>query len=138
MSGTFSIIDATTRLESEGLHVSRSGDSSLWIAATLRDAGDGIRLSDDACALLWNAGQWVAVFPAEGLFTYEVPGSLADLASLIVTVYGHYRRVGGQFRDALKQAVGQPEQYRAIARWPGSEGRGKNPEAKAKEDCTTH
>ncbi len=128
------ILDAKAKLESEGLHVSRSGDQSLWIAATLRDSGDGITLSDDACALIGNSGRWVAVFPAEGLFTYEVPGSLAELISLIVTVYAHYRRVGGLFKDAFKQTVTQPDQYvtgRAQAVSNGALGR--PPETKAEE-----
>src|SRR5262249_33078612 len=107
------ILDAKARLESEGLHVSRRDDHSLWIAATLRDAGEGIRLSDDACALLGDSGRWVAVFPAEGLFTYEVPASLAELVSLITAVYAHYRQAGGQLKDAFKHAVSQPEQYLA-------------------------
>jgi hypothetical protein len=133
------ILDAKAKLEAEGLRVSRSGDHSLWIAATLRDAGDGITLSDDACALLGNAGRWVAVFPAEGLSTYEVPGSLADLVSLIVTVYARYRQVGGPVQEAFKQAVSQPEQYRTGRSPAASNGAlGRTAEAKGEEARTTH
>jgi len=133
------ILDAKAKLESEGLHVSRSGDQSLWIAATLREAGDGITLSDDASALIRNSGRWVAVFPAEGVFTYEAPGSLAELVSLIVTVYAHYRRVGGLLKDAFKQAVSHPEQYLAGRSLAVSNGpSGITPETKAEEARTTH
>jgi hypothetical protein len=128
------VLDAKAKLESEDLRVVQSSDSSLWIAATLRDAGNGIAVSNDACALLGNAGRWVAVFPAEGLFTYEVPGSLADLVSLIARVYGHYRRVGGPFKDAFKQAVTQPEQYLTGRSRVSSNGApGTIPEAMAEE-----
>src|SRR5438445_9006552 len=133
------MLDAKAKLESEGLHVSHSGEHSLWIAATLRDAGDGITLSDDACALLGNSGRWVAVFPAEGLSTYEVPGALADLVSLIVTVYARSQQAGGPFKEAFKQAVSQPEQY-LTGRSPAGSNRalGRTAEAKAEEARTTH
>ncbi|SRR5579884_2106633 len=104
-------LDAKARLEAEGLHVSCNNAHGLWIAANVRHAG-GIRLSDDACALLWDSGRWVAIFPAEGLTTYEVPGTLTDLVSLIAAVYRQYRQAGGAFRDAFRQVARDPEQYR--------------------------
>ena len=105
--------DAKAKLESEGLYVSLS-DHSLWIAAAVRDAGvGGIKISDDACSLIGQSGRWVAVFPAEGLFAYEVPGSLAELVPLVISVYAHYRRTGGPFRQAFAQVVGEPESYLA-------------------------
>jgi hypothetical protein len=104
-------LEAKAKLEGEGLHVSCNNAHSLWIAATVRDVGEGIKLSDDACSLIWNSGRWIAVFPAEGFLTYEVPGSLPELVSLITATYAHYRRAGGQFKDALKQVLTDPEQY---------------------------
>ena len=53
----------------------------------------------------------VAVFPAEGLSTYEVPGTLSELVSLLLTVYGHYRQNGGRFTDAFRQVVSEPDRY---------------------------
>jgi len=105
------ILDAKARLEAEGLYVSCANPHGLWIAGTVRDAGEGVRLSDDACALGWKAGHWVAVFPAEALLTYEVPGSLSEVVSLIQAVYAHYRRAGGPFSAAFPQVVSEPEQY---------------------------
>ena len=105
------IDDAKARLETEGLYVSCNDTHSLWIAGRVRDLGEGIKLSDDACTLIGDSDCWVAVFPAEGLFTYEVPGSLSELVSQIIAVYAHYRRVGGSFRDAFKQTLGNAEQY---------------------------
>src|SRR5438105_7516058 len=95
------ILDAKAELEAAGLHVSCNNPHSLWIAANVRDAGDGIKLSDDACSLLWDKNRWVAVFPAEGLLTSEVPGTLPELVSLILTVYKQFRQAVGQFKDAV-------------------------------------
>jgi hypothetical protein len=104
-------LDAKAKLEAEGLHVSCNNPNSLWIAATVRDMGEGIRASDDACSLIWDSSRWVAVFPAEGLLTFEVPGSLSELVSLIIAVYAHCRRTGGSVKDAIRQIVTDPEQY---------------------------
>jgi hypothetical protein len=104
-------LDAKAKLEAEGLHVSCNTPHSLWIAATVREMGEGIKLSNDASSLTWNSSRWVAVFPAEGLFTYEVPGSLSDLVSLVTAVYANYRQVGGPLRDAFKRVVPDAEQF---------------------------
>ena len=109
MSAT--ILDAKAKLEAEGLHVSRNSVCSLWIAATIRDGGEGIKFSEDACSLMWHANRWVAVFPSEGLFTYEVPGSLSELVPLIAAVYANYRDNGGSLKDAFKRVVTDAEQY---------------------------
>jgi hypothetical protein len=112
-------LDAKAKLEAEGLHVSCNNTHSLWIAATVRDMGEGIKLSDDACSLIGNSSGWVAVFPAEGLLTYEVPGSLSELVSVIAAVYAHSRRTRGQLKDAVTQVVTDAEQY-LIGRSPAS------------------
>jgi hypothetical protein len=106
-----SSLDAKVKLEAEGLHVSCNNSHSLWIAATVRDVGEGIKLSDDACSLIWNSSGWVAVFPAEGLLTYELPGSLSELVSVITAVYAHCRRTRGSLTDAFKRVVTDAEQY---------------------------
>jgi hypothetical protein len=104
-------LDAKARLEAEGLHVACNNAHSLWIAAHVQDTGEGIRLSNDACGLLWDSDRWVAVFPAQGLLTYEIPGTLPDLVSLISAIYSQYRCAGGEFRDAFMRVVPDPEQY---------------------------
>jgi hypothetical protein len=61
----------------------------------------------------------VAVFPTGGLLTYEVPGTLTELVSLVTAVYAYYRRVGGRLEEGLKQTVTDAEQYlvgRPVAR----------------------
>ena len=103
--------DARAKLEAEGLHVSGNVPNGLFIAATLRDAADGIRLSNDACSLMWNSSRWVAIFPREGLVNYEVPGSLAELVPLITAVYANYRETGGPLKDAFKRVVPEAEQF---------------------------
>jgi hypothetical protein len=73
----------------------------------------------DACALIGNANRRVAVFPAEGLLTYEVSGLLADLVGFFRKVYDHYRQSGGPFKDALRKVETEPEQNlvgRSLAR----------------------
>jgi hypothetical protein len=112
-------LEAKAKLEAEGLFVSGNDTHSLWIAANVSDQGEGIKLSPDACSLLWDSGRWVAVFPADGLLTYEVPGALEDLLSLIVAVYKQYRHAGGHFKNAFRQVVSDSEQYlvgRALSR----------------------
>jgi hypothetical protein len=105
------ISEAKAHLESQKLHVASNDAHSLWIANTIHDTGTGINISNDACSLLWNAGEWVAVFPAEGLLTYEVHGTLSESVSLIVRVYGDYRQLGGSLNDAFKRIMPNPEQY---------------------------
>lgn len=105
------IHDAKANLETEGLYVSSNDTRSLWIAGCVRDMGEGVKLSDDACTLIWDSDHWVAVFPAKGFLTYEVAGSLSELVTIIAMVYAHYRRMSGSFRDAFEQTVPNPEQY---------------------------
>jgi hypothetical protein len=105
------VVDAKAKLEAEGLHVSYNNAHSLWIAGTVRDMGEGIKFADDACSLIEDSGRWVAVFPAAGLLTYELPGSLPELVAVITAVYAHCRREGSQVQDAFKQVVTDAEQY---------------------------
>lgn len=111
--------DVKAHLEARDLYVSARGSSSLWIAATVRDTGDGVLMSNDACSLIANDEGWVAVFPAEGLCTYELPGTLEELIATISAVYEQYRREGGAFANAFRQAVPDPDRYvigRSLAR----------------------
>jgi hypothetical protein len=105
------LLDAKAKLEAEGLHVSRNSACSLWIAATVRDGGEGLKFSEDACSLRGSSSRWIAVFPSEGLFTYEVRGSLSELVSLITAIYANYRQTGGSLKDAFKRVVTDAEQY---------------------------
>lgn len=103
--------DAKAFLESQGLHVRLSSPTSLFIAATLSDVGKTIHVSKDACALFQKPDNWVAVFPANGLKTYEVAGTLPVLLSLITTVYDHHKRDNGAFPDAFRLSVPNAQQY---------------------------
>src|SRR5262245_53000330 len=93
---------AKSALEAQGLHVSLNSPSSLLIGSSVADAG-GLPLFKDASALNRRAETWVAVFPADGLLTYEVPGGLPDLVPLILAVYAEHRRAGCQLPDAFRQ-----------------------------------
>jgi len=104
-------LDAKAKLEAAGLHVSCNNGDSLWIAATLRDMGAGIKLSHDACSLISTSNGWVAVFPAEGLITYEVSDSLPKLVALVTTVYADYRSMGGPLKDAFKRIMPDAELF---------------------------
>jgi hypothetical protein len=105
------LLEAKAQLEAEGLYVAWNIPNALWIAGTLTQKGEGIQLSPDACSLLRDGERWVAIFPAEGLRTYEREGPLPELVSLIVTVYQHYRRSGRAFSEAFPRSVRNPEQY---------------------------
>ncbi len=107
------ILDAKAELEAGGLIVKSSGETSLWICATTRDTGGGLHVSNDASALLHQDDRWIAVFPAAGLLSYEVPGDLGDLVRLIRDVYANYRRHGGPFKEAFARSVPDPESFLA-------------------------
>jgi hypothetical protein len=102
--------DARAALEADGLTVKPCGEAGLWICDTIEEAG-GIRLSHDASMLQRENGRWVAIFPAAGMLSYEVPGDLRDLVLLIRDVYANYRRSGGAFKDAFARSVPDPEPY---------------------------
>ena len=111
--------DVEAHLEARDLYVSARGSSSLWIAATVHDAGEGAIMSNDACSLIADTEEWVADFPAEGLCTYELPGTLEELVAIICAVYDQYRRVRGAFTDAFRQVVPDADRYvigRSLAR----------------------
>jgi hypothetical protein len=104
------VLDARADLEAGGLTVKPRGETSLWICATIQDAG-GVRLSNDASVLLREGDRWIALFPAAGMLSYEVPGELPNLIELIKGVYANYRRFGGPLKDAFARSVPDPEQY---------------------------
>ncbi len=103
--------DAKAALEAVELHVAVNNPSSLLIGGSITDAGEGIQLFNDACALSCKDGQWIASFPAEGLCLYELPGSLPELVSVISKVYAQYRQTGGEFKDAFREVVSDSDQY---------------------------
>ncbi|HEV3258797.1 MAG TPA: ImmA/IrrE family metallo-endopeptidase [Gemmataceae bacterium] len=126
------ILDAKGELEAAGLEVKPSGEGALWIAATTNDAGGGIRLSTDASTLLWKENRWVAVFPADGMLNYEVPGELYDLLPMIRGVYTRYRRLGGPFKDAFRRSVPNPESY-LVGRYPREDRQQPSPTSRRME-----
>ena len=104
------IEDAKAQFESEGLHVSRRADH-LWIAVNLHEVGFGISMADDACALTKRADDWIATFPAEGMWIYEMPGALPELTATISAVVAQSRRTGSPFKDAFRQVVSEADRY---------------------------
>jgi len=111
--------DAKISLESQGLHVRLSSPTSLFIAGSLSEVGvkgeghygETIHVSKDACALFQRPDTWIAVFPADGMQTYEVAGTLPALLRLITTVYESYRRENGDFTEAFRRSVDHAENY---------------------------
>ena len=105
------IQNAKASLEKQNLHVASNSDQSLWIAGTVRDAGEGVIISNDACVLIADADHWCAVFPTEGSRTFEVPGTLDALVHLVQNVYKQYFRAGISLPEAFRQVVKDPNQY---------------------------
>ena len=126
------ILDAKAELEDCGLEVKPSGERSLWIAATTKDTGGGLMVSNDASALHQQDEHWVAVFPAAGTLSYEVEGDLRDLLRLIRTVYTRYRRLGGAFKDAFKRSVPNSESY-LVGRFPEEDQSAPSPPSRRVE-----
>lgn len=104
------ILDARAELEAVGLTVKPSGETSLWICDAIQEAG-GVRLSNDASMLLREDDRWIAIFPAPGMLSYEVPGDLQDLVELIKGVYADRRRSGCSLKDTFVRSVPDAEQY---------------------------
>jgi hypothetical protein len=104
------ILDARAELEAGGLTVKPSGETSLWICDAAQEAG-GVRFSTDASVLLREDDRWIAVFPAAGMLSYEVPGDLRDLVPLIKGVYASHRRFGGSLKEAFARSVPDPQRY---------------------------
>lgn len=105
------LANARMALEAHDLIVRPNNEHSLWIANRVRDTGDGILLSNDACALLQREQQWVAVFPAKGMRTYEVPGTLSEGVALILLVYARLRAEEGILNEAFRHCVLDPDSY---------------------------
>jgi hypothetical protein len=57
-------LEASAKREVEGFYASCYHTDSLWIAASVRDRREGIKLSDDVCSLMGISGR---VSPAAGL-----------------------------------------------------------------------
>jgi len=114
------ILDAKADLESDGLIVKPSGAEALLVAATVVERGDGLGVSPDASMLIRQRDGWVAVFPAEGHRTYEVPGELPGLLALMRAVHDRYRRGGGPLREAFRRVVPGAETYLAGEKGPGA------------------
>ncbi len=104
------ILDAKAELEAGGLTVKLSGETSLWICDTTQGA-DGVRFSSDASVLLREDDRWIAIFPADGMLSFEVPGEIQVLVALIKGVYASYRHSGGPLKDAFSRSVADPEVY---------------------------
>lgn len=105
------ILEAKAELEAAGLIAKVRGEFSLWIAASTRETGGGLKLSNDSMVLIRTDDQWVAVFPSAGTLCYEVPGELQDLILLVRGIYTRYRRMGGPFKDAFRRWGPDPDFY---------------------------
>lgn len=99
------LAEARSALKKEGLHVSWSGAEALWIAATVREAGNGITLADEACVLVGATAKAHAVFPAEGMQTSERQGTLNELATFILAVFSYQRQEGGKLVEAYRKCA---------------------------------
>ncbi|HKI36224.1 MAG TPA: hypothetical protein VKA46_30485 [Gemmataceae bacterium] len=99
------IQEANARLEAGGLYVGSGHRGGLLISTSFSDAGDGIRILKDACALFEHGGRWLAIFPFKGMTNREVSGTLPDLVTLIEEVYRRHRSTGGDIREAVGQVV---------------------------------
>jgi hypothetical protein len=105
------IQDAKSALETDALFVADGYMNSLLIGGWVADGGDGLRIFKDACGLNQRNGEWIVLFPAEGLTQYEIPGTLAEGVALILAAYQEHRKNGGEFRDACKRVLKDADQY---------------------------
>jgi hypothetical protein len=105
------IQDAKASFETQNLYVNYNNDQSLLIASKVCDVGEGVRVWNDACALIFDADHWCAVFPTEGSRTFEVPGTLDELVQLVHNVYKRYFRAGISLPEAFREVVKEPNQF---------------------------
>ena len=107
-----SIEHARRMFVAAGLHTELNEPDCLSIAGKVEIVGDrGIEISQDACVLFCEEGQWQVNFPGKGMLAYEVVGTLDELVPLILSVYADYRRDGGKFGEAFGRVVEDAERY---------------------------
>lgn len=98
--------DAAQRFRTEGFVVRTPLPDRLTIATGVTEAGGGVRLLQDACALIGKGdGQYVAVFPSAGHVTVDVPGTLDELVPLVEQVYRHHRGSNEPFHESVREVV---------------------------------
>lgn len=106
------LIDAATiQLESHGLHVTTRNPHTVSIAANLVGSSVGFSVSNDATFLIDQGEKWLAVFPARGQCTFEVPGALQELTKVIISVYEDYFDHGGRLHDAFMRVVPNHQRF---------------------------
>jgi hypothetical protein len=93
--------EARAHLQAHGLYVASSGQDGLFVADNLVELEGGIKLSPNACTLLAQGSQGVAIFPGEGMTTRELRGTLQELVCFVEAVYSEHRTRGGLLRDAV-------------------------------------
>jgi hypothetical protein len=98
--------DAAQRFRTGGLVVRTPQPNYLMIATGVTEAGDGIRLFQDACALIGKGdGQYLAVFPSAGHMTVDVPGTLDELVPLVEQVYRHHHGKKEPFYESVREVI---------------------------------
>jgi hypothetical protein len=98
-------------LQEEGLHVSYDANSTLIVAAHVKQLDDGVQMSNDSCAMFPRASKWVAIFPGAGQRTYEVQGELSELVPLVIKVYREYSANGGDLSESFRRTMSNPDSY---------------------------
>ena len=106
-----SIDIAVARMEAQGLHVTVRNPTTLFIAAVVDDVAPGFSVSNDATFLIDHGEKWLAIFPARGQCTFELPGGLTELTELVLSVYKDYREKGGRLHEAFMRVVPIHQRY---------------------------
>jgi hypothetical protein len=106
-----SIDTALESLRAHGLHASARDSNTLFVAADVEDVSSDIAIAHDVTILLDKGPTWLAIFPAQGQCTFEVPGPLDDLTELVVSVYKDQREHGGPLHEAVMRRVPSCQRY---------------------------
>ncbi len=107
-------ISIDTALESfraDGLQASARDRNTLVVAAVVEDTSPGIAIAHDVTILLDKGPTWLAIFPAQGQCTFEVPGTLEELTALALAVYRDYRKNGQPLHAAVMRAIPNYQSY---------------------------
>lgn len=107
--------DAAQRFREEGFIVRTPEPDYLMIATAVTEAGEGIRLLRDACALIGKGdGRYVAVFPSAGHITVDVAGTLDELVPLVEQVYRHHRGKSEPFYESVREVILKAPDWSAL------------------------
>ena len=102
--------EAKTAFASQGLYAAVSTRRTIQIGTGTQLTEGGIGLVENGSSIVEIEGRWTALV-TKYMAQYELPGTLEELVPLILSVYDHQRRHGGELYGAFEHVVEDAERY---------------------------